>query len=191
MYRNRKRTISCCSFTVVISWANIDNFSSEKEKNKKQDAITVDVRGQIKKKKERKWDNLIWDLCSCLPTDSPWKGEADVFLLQWVYFLSVPPPQRRQRARSLPVPRGSMHTGGFLSRLALSGATGQTPWESRPTARKINKQRKREREKKENERHQTILLLHSYYKPLQGRWALSISGGALHLTVITFLCFDW
>lgn len=37
---------------------------------------------------------------------------------------NVPPPHRRHLARSLPVPRGSMHTGGFLSRLALSGAEG-------------------------------------------------------------------
>lgn len=52
------------------------------------------------------------------------RGEWSI-LLQRIYFLSVPPPQRRHRARSLPVPRGSMHTGGFLSRLALSGAAGQ------------------------------------------------------------------
>lgn len=37
----------------------------------------------------------------------------------------VPPPHRRHLARSLPVPRGSIHTGGFLSRLALSGTAGQ------------------------------------------------------------------
>lgn len=59
-----------------------------------------------------------------------------MILLSCIYFLSLPPPHRRHRARSLPVPRGSMHTGGFLSRLALSGAEGQnnpTPCETRST----------------------------------------------------------
>lgn len=40
-----------------------------------------------------------------------------------LHFRSVPPPHRRHLARSLPVPRGRMHTGGFRSRLALSGTT--------------------------------------------------------------------
>lgn len=43
-----------------------------------------------------------------------------------VFSCLIPPPHRRHLARSLPVPRGSMHTGGFLSRLALSGVVGQT-----------------------------------------------------------------
>lgn len=55
-----------------------------------------------------------------------WKGELRPRIsLRCICFLSVPPPHRRHLARSLPVPRGSMHTGGFLSRLALSGAAGQ------------------------------------------------------------------
>lgn len=32
----------------------------------------------------------------------------------------IPPPHLKHRARSFPVPRGSMHTGGFFSKLALS-----------------------------------------------------------------------
>lgn len=33
---------------------------------------------------------------------------------------SSPPPQRKQRARSFPVPRGRMATGGCMAKLALS-----------------------------------------------------------------------
>lgn len=38
---------------------------------------------------------------------------------------SSPPPQRKQRARSFPVPKGRMATGGCLAKLALS-ARAQT-----------------------------------------------------------------
>lgn len=40
--------------------------------------------------------------------------ETDVYVICW------PPPQRKQRARSFPVPRGSMATGGCLAKLDLS-----------------------------------------------------------------------
>lgn len=42
--------------------------------------------------------------------------ETDVYVICW------PPPQRKQRARSFPVPRGSMATGGCLAKLDLSGS---------------------------------------------------------------------
>ena len=80
-----------------------------------------------------------------------WRGEARPCVsLQCVYFLSVPPPHRRHRARSLPVPRGSMHTGGFRSRLALSGAAGTniTTW------RKTRKQNSPQKEKLAKKKHQ-------------------------------------
>lgn len=38
---------------------------------------------------------------------------------------SSPPPQRKHRARSFPVPKGRMATGGCLAKLALS-ARAQT-----------------------------------------------------------------
>lgn len=43
--------------------------------------------------------------------------ETDVYVMCW------PPPQRKQRARSFPVPRGSMATGGCLAKLDLSAST--------------------------------------------------------------------
>lgn len=39
-------------------------------------------------------------------------------------FMVLPPPQRRQRARSFPVPRGRTATGGRTWRSALSEITG-------------------------------------------------------------------
>lgn len=36
-----------------------------------------------------------------------------------------PPPQRRHRARSLPVPRGRMATGGCFTKFALSAVQGE------------------------------------------------------------------
>lgn len=39
--------------------------------------------------------------------------------------LSSPPPQRRHRARSLPVPRGRTATGGCFTRFALSAGQGR------------------------------------------------------------------
>lgn len=42
-----------------------------------------------------------------------------------VMLLTSPPPQRRHRAKSLPVPKGRTATGGCFSKLALSATQGE------------------------------------------------------------------
>lgn len=101
----------------------------------------------------------------------------------------VPPPHRRHLARSLPVPRGSIHTGGFLSRLALSGAVGQKSQQCVKQEVKPRGQIHNTNLQWTNQIHFTPLLVKTsqYGLPV----VQPISKATFCLTVITYHCFDW